>query len=123
MTTLICSGTLFSDWRNILKKYLPADSEKLFAHAEISVLAKEICHQQFPGLDELDRNPFTPDNAYADIASSLLSSIEKEPLSTWDDNNCSLYLNFLKTTAEKAMTKPCTRAAEFSIVTGILLLL
>ena len=100
MTTLICSGTLFSGWRDALKKLVPADSFELPTHTEISALAKEICQQQYPDMDELRWKPFTPDNKYINKAGQLLSSVKNEPLFTWADNNNCLYLNFCKTISE-----------------------
>jgi hypothetical protein len=102
MTTLICSGTLFSRWREILNKHLPTDSFQLSVHAEMSTLAKEICQQQFPESDKLDWKPFTPDNKYANKVNQLISNIENEPLFAWEDANSSLYLNFWKATIKDA---------------------
>jgi len=102
MTTLICSGTLFSDWQNVTKALVPADSSRLSVHTEITILAKEICQQQFPGMDELDWTTFSPDKKHTDQANQLLSSIENEPLYIWDNGNSSLYLDFWKSTAEGA---------------------
>jgi len=100
MTTLICSGTLFSDWINPLKKHLHADSFRHPVIDEISILRQEICEKQFSGSDELDWKPFTPDNKFQNKACQLLSSVENESLFTWADHSISLFLNFWKTTNE-----------------------
>lgn len=100
MTILICSGTLYSDWRKILKKHVSTDSSRISVHAEISTLNKEICEEQFPDSDELDWKPFTPNSKYINQARQLFSNIESDSLFTWDDSNSCLHLNFWKTAAE-----------------------
>lgn len=84
----------------MLNKHVSADSCKSSAQAEISALAEDICQQQFPHSSELNWQTFTPDADYDDRASQLLSSLENEPLFTWENSNASLYLNFWKKTAE-----------------------
>jgi len=96
MTTLICTGSLFSNWRNILENQVPTDSSGLWAYAEISTLANEICEQQFADANVLNWKPFTADNTYIDKATQLFSSIESEPLFIWYNPGSCLYLNFWK---------------------------
>jgi hypothetical protein len=115
MTILICSGTLFSGWREVLNKHISPDSFKLSVYAEISALAKEFCQQQFLEPDELDWKPFTPDTKYAKIARQMVSNIENEPLFTWEDVNSSLYLNFWKATTDEAKFALFYSSPEFEL--------
>ena len=115
MTTLIVSGTLFSGWRNILKKHVSIDSSKVSAHAEITALNEEICGQQFPEPDKLGWRPFAPENKYINKASQLFSSVETEPLFMWDDSDSCLYLNFWKTATEDAKFVMFYSSPEFEL--------
>ncbi len=115
MTTLICSGALFSGWHDILEKYVPADSSGHAAYTEISALASEICQQQFPEPDELNWTPFTPESKYKKSMGQLLSNIENEQQFIWDDSNSCLYLDFWKKLAENARFLLFYSSPEFEL--------
>lgn len=102
MTTLICSGTLFSDWQQTLEQLMLAGSKCLPVYQKLSALSADICRQHFPETNELLWQPFSPDEKYLDTANRLLSSIANEPVFAWADTNSSLFLNLWRAAGDDA---------------------
>lgn len=100
MTILICSGPLFADWTGILEKQVLEASKRLPVYAELSTLSRDICQQHSLEKDELTWKSFSPDETNLKVATSLLSSVDKEPVFAWADTNSSLFLNFWKAAYE-----------------------
>ena len=115
MTSIICTGTLYSDWQNILPRHLPANSSQNDVSAEISALSRKICKRQYPDSDELDWKAFIPDDEFKDQAKQLLSNVESESLFAWQDNNSSLFLDFWNTAAESARFLLIYSSPEFEL--------
>ena len=115
MTTLICSGTLFSNWQHTLTECVSINSPEPKAHTDISVLAKEICQQQFPESNELKWSPFTPDDKYIKTVGQVLTTVKDEPIFTWADCNSSLYLNFWNVAVEEAKFVLFYSSPEFEL--------
>jgi len=93
MTTLICTGTLFSEWQHVLESQVPGAASRLPAQAELNSYSEALCQQQYPETDELTWKSFSPDEKDTDNARQLFSAINSESLFIWADANSSLYLD------------------------------
>ena len=115
MTTLICTGTLFSEWQHVIESQVSEASSRLPVHAELNTCSEALCRQHFPEADELTWKSFSPDKKDTDNARQLLSATNSESLFIWTDANSSLYLNFWKTTAEDAKFLLFYSSPEFEL--------
>jgi len=102
MTTLISTGSLFSNWQETFEKQLAADSSGRTEYAGLSSLTKDIIRQQFTDSDELGWKPFTVDNQYSEKASLLFSNVKKGDLLAWNSSNNCFILDFWEKTAKDA---------------------
>jgi len=94
MTIIICSGPLFTDWKDLHDQILLTDSVGHGTYEELSELNTKICKEQMPEADLVGWKPFSTDGAYDQEATQLLECVSAEPLLTWADPNSSLILNF-----------------------------
>jgi hypothetical protein len=102
MKTLICTGTLFSDWQHTVDKCVLMNSKHISVYDELSTLSTEICQQHFFTDDELTWRSFSPDETYAKKANQLFLSVQNTAVFSWADANSSLFLDFLQTAAADA---------------------
>lgn len=96
MLTLICSGTLYSNWQSTLKQQLPNNSSEHPAYAKLTTLSENICRQQFRDSEEFLWKSFTPSSKYTDKTRNQLPDVEDAPLFVWADKNCNLFLDYWK---------------------------
>lgn len=102
MTTLICSGTLFSNWQQIAGLNNVTDPKHAPVFARLSALSENICRKQFSGTDKLDWKPFSPNEEDTNAAGALLSLVKNEPLFAWADTSSSLYLDYWNSAIDNA---------------------
>jgi hypothetical protein len=98
MTTLICAGTLFSDWEHVLANNVPTGLRDTTLQKKFSALSTEIYQRKFLDADELTWKTFAPDEASLDQARNLLSNPQIDSIFIYCDTNSSLFLDFWKAT-------------------------
>lgn len=115
MTTLICAGTLFSDWQRVLLNTLAADPEHSPAHEKFSAFNSEICRQHFQSPDQATWEPFSAEENHLDQARNLLSTIRNEQLFSWSETNNGLILDLWKTADETSKFLLFYSSPEFEL--------
>jgi len=102
MTTLIFTGSLFSDLDHTLEKYGVVDNIYHPMRSELSELCAEICKQRYPNTDPLAQVPFSPNDAHLEKARRHFCSVGEEQVVAWKDNNTCLMLDFWQAAASDA---------------------
>ena len=102
MTTLFCTGNLFSNWKQLLSNSNSAAPSNIALHDKLTEFSTDVCQRQFPGADEVTWKPFTPEETHLNSARDLLSSIQTESTFVFCDTNSSLYLDLWKKADESA---------------------
>jgi hypothetical protein len=102
MITLICTGTLFSDWRRIQDQLFQHKTENLPISVELTKLSVKICKEHFHNPNELSWAAFSPDDTYLNKAKRIMSSLENNSFYAWADTNSCLSLNFWQAAANDA---------------------
>jgi hypothetical protein len=102
MTTLICTGTMFSGWQSVTNAFESVESKQNPLKNELSALNAKICGQRFTDIEELNWGPFTPEEEHLNFASELISKTNETPIFVWADNNSSLLLDFWNAAAKDA---------------------
>lgn len=100
MTTLICTGALFSDWELICKQLLQTNYSHHPVFTELSKLSTNMFQNQLLESKQMYWKPFPPNAEVSQDARMLLSSIRPEQQFIWADSNSCLALDFWQEASE-----------------------
>jgi low affinity Fe/Cu permease len=115
MTTLICAGTLFSDWQRVLLNTLSVNPELSHVYKQLAAFNAEICSRHFQITDQATWEPFSVEENHLDQARNLLSATQNEPLFSWGDRSNVLFLDLWKTADETSRFLLFYSSPEFEL--------
>ena len=102
MTTLIYSGTLYSQWQHLVETGGLTGSHAHPNCQDLTEFSAEICAGQFSATNEQLWNTFTPDDETLETARNLIGDTGKQTVSVWADTHCSLCLDFWRSVSDDA---------------------